>query len=112
MTRVVYEKPWAGHNARVAADRARRRNIWFGWSRRDPAKYVKALPPLPLFYTPLAAARAASEAVAGSSGSGDGISSQLDGWPLQSQSKAATRPFGLDWSLAPFTVTSRPLKVA
>lgn len=52
--------PWRGHNARVLAARERARQRWFGWGYRLRA-YPPALPPLPVFFSPEAAARAARE---------------------------------------------------
>jgi len=90
--RLVYWMPWAGHNARVLAERAKPRRC-FGWSSRDPAKYVRALPPLPLFYTPSAAKRAASEAGAAVP-RGAGVSSQTHGRPPTGPESLGRPSFG------------------
>ncbi len=50
-SRVVIWKPWRGHNENVLAERAAARNVWFGFSPRDPAGYQPALPRLPVFYS-------------------------------------------------------------
>jgi len=91
MARIVIWMPWAGHNARLLAERERLRGRYFGWSQRDPTKYVPALPALPLFYSPWAAFRAASEAVR--MPIRDGVSSKLAAGSPQSQSKASGRSF-------------------
>jgi hypothetical protein len=90
--RLVFWMPWAGHNARLLAERAKPRRC-FGWSSRDPAKYVRALPRPPLFYTPSAAKRAVSEAVAGVT-PGDGVSSLNCARPASGPESPAGRSFG------------------
>jgi hypothetical protein len=49
-----------GRNAELQRAREAAPRIFFGFSPRDPARYVAALPPLPLFRTAAAAQRAAA----------------------------------------------------